>query len=732
MPYTNIKQHIGGYSLIPQVTQNSITSLGVKDFAYFSIETENVPHIINVLRNELYSNKILAFIREYSTNAQDANIENNCPERPIEVTLPTKLYPMFKVRDFGRGLSYEEIKDTYIKYGKSTKQGTNTQVGVFGLGSKSAFAYVNSFVITSYHNNKQIVCEAHVDETNYGKLNLISISDSDEESGIEISVPIKENDIYDVINTAVDFYKHFNPRPVFKGDTRLMNERLDAYDNRYIAMYGEDWELSRDTSVRYVRNFTSRIYAVMGNIVYGFSQDDIEYKNDYLNKIVYMYNLYINLPIGSVSHTPSRESLQFTHTTKEVLRHKLDSIVSEIKSIIQSEIDKSENYCDAYKIISRHVQNDFINEDNINDYTYRGEKLLPLYIDIHRNINVDRKELFPAHEASIKLYNVYKHRIQKTVDFICLNDDTLVLLNKHDFPKNQTSERIIQAYNLLKNKNDSVYVYIIDFDKSDLQSAEDFLNTTNAKHLNIVDLSTIHVDNVAKRTRNSVQKKSAKVSVFEFDEIRLRWTICKDACDGGYYIPISTQGYPVDIFDCSMHYTYTIAFLKANHIDVPKVYGVIKNQINKLDNTKWCAFEDFLNQSLTNILSNQDTVDLCYDAYYALDIVNWGKLFQISHLITNCELKDLVKDIHDIDSNMMHNLIFVHSGFGKALLERFGIVIPDPVNSKHDRLEKIRKMYPMIDALFDVASCSGDCVIERYGDTIAQYINNVNKLHHIK
>ena len=75
----------------------------------FGIKESGLSHIFNVLRNQLYSDKVLAVIREYSTNAVDAHIEVGKGDVPIKVTLPTALTPEFTVRDFGRGLTEEHI-----------------------------------------------------------------------------------------------------------------------------------------------------------------------------------------------------------------------------------------------------------------------------------------------------------------------------------------------------------------------------------------------------------------------------------------------------------------------------------------------------------------------------------------------------------------------------------------------------------------------------------------------
>ena len=80
----------------------------------FGIKESGLSHIFNVLRNQLYSDKVLAVIREYSCNAVDAHTEVGKDE-PILVTLPNQLSPYFKVRDYGRGLTEKEIEEIPVQ-----------------------------------------------------------------------------------------------------------------------------------------------------------------------------------------------------------------------------------------------------------------------------------------------------------------------------------------------------------------------------------------------------------------------------------------------------------------------------------------------------------------------------------------------------------------------------------------------------------------------------------------
>ena len=96
-----------------------------------SIEDEDLPKVLSILSDQLYSNKIAAVIREYSCNAADAHVEQGIPTKPFDVILPTAFVPELVIRDFGPGLCEDAIYGVYMVFGKSTEEHTNTQKGMF-------------------------------------------------------------------------------------------------------------------------------------------------------------------------------------------------------------------------------------------------------------------------------------------------------------------------------------------------------------------------------------------------------------------------------------------------------------------------------------------------------------------------------------------------------------------------------------------------------------------------
>ena len=97
--------------MITATATRSVSTMGEAIEASYTIQDS--AKIFSILRSNIYSDKMLAVVREYSTNGWDGHILAGTPDRPLKITLPTLLAPVFKVRDFGVGMSEETVLNVY-------------------------------------------------------------------------------------------------------------------------------------------------------------------------------------------------------------------------------------------------------------------------------------------------------------------------------------------------------------------------------------------------------------------------------------------------------------------------------------------------------------------------------------------------------------------------------------------------------------------------------------------
>lgn len=155
---------------------------------------------------ELYEDPIEASVRETISNALDAVSREHSGKRPeVRVSSPTALNPILVIKDNGIGMTYNDLKEIYSKYGATTKLDDLTQIGAYGLGAKSPLAYGTEFTVTSVRDRqKTTVIVAREELTNYIK--IVDSIETDEPSGTTVSIPVSHYDI-DKFNNQINKYK---------------------------------------------------------------------------------------------------------------------------------------------------------------------------------------------------------------------------------------------------------------------------------------------------------------------------------------------------------------------------------------------------------------------------------------------------------------------------------------------------------------------------------------------
>jgi HSP90 family molecular chaperone len=146
--------------IVKSIQKNVVESHDFKS-EIATIDASEMRYISSLLRNN-YSDTILATVRETWANAVDANAAAKS-STPIKISFPTVLAPTYSVRDFGTGLSEQELFGLYTKYGRSSKRGDNSAIGGFGIGRFSPLSYTDSFTVVSCKDGEKIIISVYVD-----------------------------------------------------------------------------------------------------------------------------------------------------------------------------------------------------------------------------------------------------------------------------------------------------------------------------------------------------------------------------------------------------------------------------------------------------------------------------------------------------------------------------------------------------------------------------------------
>ncbi len=318
------------------------------------MDAESIAFMLEQSRDGFYSNKILAPLREYSTNARDSHVQSGIPTTPIEVTLPTVMEPELKIRDFGAGLDISDLSNIYFKYWKSTKRNTNEQNGFYGIGSKSGFAIADCFTVISICNGMKYVITGQKN----GWADIIYSQPSDEKSGIEVIIPIQQTDIPKFHYEALNFFKYWDIRPVIKNiEPEKLTEAFNVTDTKAF-LEGSGW------AIRPCGYGNGETVAIMGFIPYKIDWEQVKNNlaTELFNKISGIFTfLQENLTTltfdnGSLAFTPNRESLQYNDVTVNELSKKLTAIYDSLLNLITSKVSDAANLWEAkirYNMIFR-------------------------------------------------------------------------------------------------------------------------------------------------------------------------------------------------------------------------------------------------------------------------------------------------------------------------------------------------------------------------------------------
>ena len=284
------------------------------DFKTSGFKIQASAKAFEILSSNIYTNKVRAVIREYNCNAYDAHVAAGNGQ-PWDVHLPTHLESYFSVRDYGTGLSDEQVREIFTTYFHSTKTNSNDFVGALGLGSKSAFSIVDSFNVVSYYNGVKTDYCCYKDEYGEPQVATLASSDTDQQNGLEVSMSV-EGRTDDFTYEAVNVFKYFDVLPNIN-DKEVVKDILKAKeDYKFVCDEG-----SFNTGY-------GSLYARMGNVAYKIPT---EYRSDLSG--------FINFDIGDLSFNAGREELSMDDSTKKLLKSRIQQVQDNLSQVVYDKLE---------------------------------------------------------------------------------------------------------------------------------------------------------------------------------------------------------------------------------------------------------------------------------------------------------------------------------------------------------------------------------------------------------
>ena len=274
------------------------------NFKTSEFKTGDTAFIVDMFADKVYSHKERAVIREMACNAHDSHIMAGTEDVPFDVHIPTRLEPYFSLRDYGTGLSDEEVRDHYAGIGISTKRDNQNVIGCYGIGTLSPYSLADSFTVKSYKNGVCRTYSCYRNDQRVPVVSLLTECETDEPNGIEVNVSV-EGKVYEFGVEAVYVFKFWEGTLPNINDKYIVEKCEDA--RKGYAFEGDDYGL---------KNTWGDVFAVMGNIAYTIPRDLDEFRCEG----------YLKFELGELSFDTGRENLAMDTKTKEALKAKFAAV----------------------------------------------------------------------------------------------------------------------------------------------------------------------------------------------------------------------------------------------------------------------------------------------------------------------------------------------------------------------------------------------------------------------
>ena len=384
-----------------------------------------------ILSSNLYQNKTLAVIREITCNAVDAHTMVGRSISSINVHLPTYTNPVFYVRDWGPGLSHDDVLSLYTTYFRSTKDQDNTQIGGFGLGSKSPFAVADQFTVTSWHEGEKrtYVCYK---QDGLPRVNHVSTEGCGTDSGIEVRVPLTRSS-----GSYSDWYEQAGK--LFRWWPTMPACNIDLSPYKFVSTVATfESERQIDGGPAWaVREMLFEATVVMGNVPYRLDFNSLPDLPPAVKKVMGTVWLAIRVPMGSVSISPSREALSYDPATIMYLTLRLTEVLRDLKQAVEAGVAKQPTLAAARRYIHAH------------DGIGRGVVMSALKDQVHltwqgRAINakesIDLSPLWVS-GAAPKLFDYTRHTHWANFRRESYDDKDTIL--EHSFPRYKNTRWVV-------------------------------------------------------------------------------------------------------------------------------------------------------------------------------------------------------------------------------------------------------------------------------------------------
>jgi len=541
-----------------------------------------------VLSSTLYANKIGSIVRELSTNALDSHIAAGKSDTAFEIHLPDAFEPWFAVKDFGTGMSPEEINSVFTSYFTSTKAESNDYTGMLGLGSKTPFSYTDQFTVTSVKHKIKSIYTAYTDDNGIPNIRLFYSSESDELNGVEIKMSVKREDYQKFQAEVKQQLQYFKVKPQVENCSGFtwITKVEPVIETKNVSIYPSG-----------IGNIT----AIQGSVGYPLDKIQVNTTKEYteLFNALQQHHADIYFNIGDIGVTASREGIEYTQQTLKNIHAKLDVIKQEMKAYVEDKLKQCKTEWERLCYIN-------------------SSDLLIGLVDVQQSRNIKKYygtysyvlgESTGTQNLYAKRISVHNGKIQRYSNGIYLTatKDTCIVLKDKSHLASRRLLKLIET--AAKNKN------IIEIERTVSTSYDDAFIEELSKALgdcdSIIKLSSIELPVTEKKATATRTASKPPVYCEYNDNLDIaQWTKRYNALENTACVYVVVERLsPVDYSDSLAISKYKC--LKSIITNVPRLIGVTATKASKLG-VLAINLKDYISEKQKELLTPELERDIKY------------------------------------------------------------------------------------------------------------------------
>jgi hypothetical protein len=713
--------------IINSAPQNEAIMSNVGQIGEFRIR--NSAKAFNILSSGLYANKVRAIVRELSCNAVDSHVAAGKQGTPFDVHLPNSLEPWFSIRDYGTGLSADQVTNIYTTYFESTKTESNEFIGALGLGSKSPFSYTDNFTVTAIKNGVKGVYTAFINDAGVPSIAKMMEEQTTDPAGVEVRFAVEQRYDFDKFRQEARYvYEYFKLRPVISGNADFKFKDPEYKETDIIP------------GVHYTTDSGRGSYAIMGNIKYPIEVPNADKALGGLHSLL-SCGLVMEFNIGELDFQASREGLSYIPQTIDAIKNKLVALNAQLAIHIAVEADKITNLWDRAVYLAKRHDDQLFNQAVVK---YVTDTKFQLYAPQHNRWNAFKTFKFDVKDLAA-LYNITIRGFTKSRSYaVCstlkpthaydnvngqtvyhddweirVSDDVYFVIND---TKVGATERAKHHWKNSKFNTHQSNVYVIEAaDKTKpVRTTPFFAELSSPPEAKILKASSL-------LEKERAGGMGANVTIMRLEEGRSRgWRNRADMVwrDGGkasafdanqtyYYLPLSgykNLGIIEDIKSLEIH-------LRKSGIYTQDIYGVRKGDLEWAKMQKnWVNLDEHVTGKLA-LLGQADVMGLVKQS------IDWKELYQYNatkHIANKSSpylmLFTTFKDVKESDQSLRQSLEWLCRQYKVATSTN---VDPASLIDKYNKeVEAICKRYPLIKSISRHSTEGAD---------LAEYINLIDQ-----